>query len=134
MGDKGRQGAELEDDWRKLCGENTYATTLHQLNAGLIKLARVTKKVDQMLYRGVAGGVLPECFWHTDENGICGGVDYSICSFSSNKKQALDYAKANTSTVPEKQLAVRSLVLQMYQGMADRGADICWLSQYPEEA
>lgn len=118
--------------WRDLCGQNTYAATIHLLNSSLIKLSRLTARIDQPVYRGLAGGVLPKCFWKADENGFCGGVDYGIMSFSANQRTALEYARA-TGGEGEQQASARSTLLEMNQGLADRGAEISWLSQYPTE-
>ena len=43
------------------CNGNTYVTTIHVINSAIVKSSKLTKATK--VYRGVAGGVLPESFW-----------------------------------------------------------------------
>ena len=43
------------------CKENAYVTTTHAINSIIIKLSKLAKAVK--VYRGVAGGSLPDAFW-----------------------------------------------------------------------
>ena len=49
-------GAEFEG-----CKDNNYVTTSHVINSAVVKSSKLTKATK--VYRGVAGGVLPESFW-----------------------------------------------------------------------
>jgi hypothetical protein len=43
------------------CKGNKYVTTSHVINSAIVKSSKLTKATK--VYRGVAGGVLPESFW-----------------------------------------------------------------------
>ena len=45
------------------------------------------------MYRGVAGGALPEDFWTANDDGVMGGVDMAFMSTSTDRDVALDYMK-----------------------------------------
>lgn len=68
----GSAQAAPHDKWKALCGENRYSTTLHVLNSAIVKLGKLTRV--EKVYRGIAGGLLPESFWRANEHGVCGGV------------------------------------------------------------
>ena len=53
--------------------KGNYVTTLHAINSGIIKLSKHTKACT--VYRGVAGGVLPEQFWTPNDDGVMGGIE-----------------------------------------------------------
>ena len=53
--------------------KGAYVTTLHAINSGIIKLSKQTKACT--VYRGVAGGVLPEQFWTPNDDGVMGGIE-----------------------------------------------------------
>ena len=127
-------------------------TTLHTINSCIVKLGKVTKACK--VYRGVAGGVLPDEFWHEDQVGaasaleppllflltsssprlaplppqhlVRGGVEFSFMSTTKSFDVAMDYARAKGESSV-------SIVFEMIQGLVDRGADLKWLSQYPHE-
>ena len=50
-----------------------------------------------------------------------GGIERGFSSFSVDKAPAQKYAKSN-------------MLFEAQMGLVDRGADISWLSQYPEES
>ena len=50
-----------------------FVTSLHAINSGIIKLSKHTPA--KTVYRGVAGGVLPDQFWTPNEHGVMGGVE-----------------------------------------------------------
>lgn len=54
--------------------------------------------------------------------GVRGGVEYGFSSTTVAREQAAVYASGKASTI-----------LELEMSMADRGADISWLSQYPHE-
>jgi hypothetical protein len=68
---------------------------------------------------------LPKPFLVPNEYNVKGGVEYAFMSTTLDQNVALRYAK---SSVGEPSTL---MVLQM--GMVDRGAQLDWLSQYPEE-
>ncbi len=111
----------LADSLRKLCRGNRYTTTLHLISSAVVKLSRLTRAT--VVYRGVAGGELPRAFIEEDEHAIRGGIELAFMSTSLHKDVAQDYARD----------ARGGLVFVIQQGMADRGADLSWLSQYPSE-
>ena len=47
-------------------------------NSAIVKASKLTKA--DKVYRGVAGGVLPERFWTPDEHGVRGGVERAFLS------------------------------------------------------
>jgi len=101
---------------------NKYSTTLHVISAALTTLSSMSKC--QYVYRGVAGGILPEQFTTpSDEDNFRGGVEYGFMSTTSNREVAVTYAKGGNG-----------LVFEMWMGMADKGADLTFVSQYPHEA
>ena len=73
------------------------------------------------VYRGFTGTVLPESFFHPNEDGVCGGVEYGFTSTSKVREHAQHYAGAPPQSSRNR------------MGMVDRGADFSWLSQYPHE-
>ncbi len=120
-------GAEATDEMKSkahaLCKDNTYATTLQVLNSTIIKLSKLT--VPDKVYRGIAGGVLPDCFWHpTEKSGAVGGVEVAFMSASMDRNVALTYARSHGKA---------PMLLELSMGMIDRGAQLSWLSQYPGE-
>jgi hypothetical protein len=99
-----------------------YATTIHAINSGVLKLKALT--VVQRVYRGIAGLRLPESFFHKNAHNIAGGVEYGFSSTTLEPETALNYAKV-------KSVDQASTVLEAEMGMVDRGADISPYSQFP---
>lgn len=60
----------------KLCGDNTYCTTLHVINSAVVKLGKLVRA--QKVYRGVTGRILPPEFWQPNEFNVCGGVEFGF--------------------------------------------------------
>eukprot|EP00966_Prymnesium_polylepis_P021447 493289-Prymnesium_polylepis.2 len=75
------------------------------------------------VYRG-PGGRLGDSFWNHDALGIAGGVDFSFASTSLDYETAASYARLGTAR----------MIFECTMGMGDRGAEIGWLSQYPQES
>ena len=76
------------------------------------------------------GCVLPTSFWEKNEQGVRGGVEAGFMSTTTSRAVAVGYSGG-----PEAGGEGRApMVLEMGQGMIDRGADIGFLSQYPHEA
>ena len=107
----------MRAEFESSCGGNTYTTTLHVLNSCIVKLSKLTtvKKV----YRGLAKGVLPAEFWAADKYGIRGGVEAAFMSTTADRTVASAYAAGGGA----------GLLLELEQGMCDRGAELAWLSQ-----
>jgi len=104
----------------RLCLGNKYETTLHGISAAIQKLGSIQRS--QSLYRA-PGGVLPDEFLRFDEYNLRGGVEFAFISASADREVALAYATRSPA----------GIIFQINQPMADRGADLSWLSQYPHE-
>eukprot|EP00966_Prymnesium_polylepis_P181174 4196501-Prymnesium_polylepis.1 len=102
---------------------NRYTTTLHGINSAIIKLGKLTKATK--VYRGISGMALPDEFWEPNEYGVRGGVESAFMSTTLESKVAMGYAAGDGSLM--------GIVIEVQQGMVNRGADISWLSQYPHE-
>ena len=100
---------------------NTYTTTLHAINSCIVKLSKLT--VATKVYRGVSGSALPREFWEPNRYGIKGGIEMAFMSTTTNREVALSYASMKSA----------GFVFEISQGMVDRGADVSFLSQYPQE-
>ena len=98
-----------------------YATTIHVLNSAVVKLSKLTQVTK--VYRGIATGALPDCFFRTSALGVRGGVENSFMSTSTKRSVALTYASGGGG----------GILLEIEQGMCSRGACLNWLSQYPHE-
>lgn len=68
-----------------------YVTTIHCISSAIIKLARL--QTTATVYRGVAGGVLPDSFFTPDEKGAIGGVEAAFMSTSTNREVAMEFAR-----------------------------------------
>jgi hypothetical protein len=100
-----------------------FATTLHAINSGLLKLQKVTSiPAGHKVYRGLGGMRLPERFWKPDQYGCKGGVEFGFMSTTENRDVALRYSRGKLPTL-----------LEISVGQVDRGAKIGFLSQYPTE-
>jgi len=102
---------------------NKYTTTVHGINSAVIKLGKLTKA--RKVYRGVAGMALPVQFWQANAFDVKGGVEPAFMSTTLEQSVAMGYAAGDGSRM--------GLVIQVRQGMVNRGADISWLSQYSFE-
>lgn len=105
----------------ELCQGNRYPTTLHSINSAVVKLSKLS--IACKVYRGMSGGRLPDPLRSRNALGVRGGVDLAFMSTTINREVALNYAGAGGA----------ALVLELQQGMVDRGADVSWISQYPHE-
>ncbi|CAK0880935.1 unnamed protein product [Prorocentrum cordatum] len=119
----GRQSEHMVKKFNDLCRGNRYCTTIHAINSALIKLSKL-EKADK-LYRGTQRGVLPDCFWHEDESGVRGGIEYGFLSCSRDLEVAKQYVQHGS--------ALAATIFEIQTGMIDRGADLSPLSQYPHE-
>ena len=73
------------------------------------------------MYRGIAGKALPKEFWKPNEYGVKGGIENAFMSCTEEQSVAMGYAAGGGEKM--------GIVLEMQQGMVNRGADISWLSQ-----
>ena len=55
--------------------------------------------------------------------GVKGGIENAFMSTTTDRKVAMNYAAGGGQKT--------GIVLEMQQGMVNRGADISWLSQAP---
>ena len=110
----------LEEALRSL---NKYTTTLHGINSAIIKLGKLTHATK--IYRGIAGMSLPNEFWVPNQFGVCGGIESAFMSTTLDREVAMGYAAGDSSKM--------GIVIEVQQGMVNRGADVSWLSQYPHE-
>ena len=104
------------------CKSNRYVTTIHVINSVIVKASKLTKAAT--IYRGVAGGVLPQSFWAPNAQGVRGGIEGAFMSTTFDREVALQYAS---------QPGKPGLVFEMHMGMIDRGCELGWISQYPHE-
>ena len=72
------------------CKSNRYVTTTHVINSVIVKSSKLTKA--RTVYRGVAGGVLPENFWRSNKQGVKGGVENAFMSTTFDRGVAMHYA------------------------------------------
>jgi WD40 repeat protein len=100
-----------------------FTSTLHAINSGVVKLSQLTPAI--VVYRGISGMKLPAPFLAPSKFNVRGGVEYGFMSTTLDQRVALRYA---TSGAGEP-----STLMVMQMGMVDRGAQLDWLSQYPEE-
>ena len=107
---------------------NKYPTTLHAINSSIIKLSKLTKAAK--VYRGVSGGVLPDVCRSPNSFGVRGGVEAGFMSTTTDKTTALFYASGGAD---KSKHGGPALVFETQMGMVDRGADVGWLSQFPNE-
>ena len=99
---------------------NFYTTTIHVINSCIVKMGKLTKA--QPVYRGMSGRIFPEQFWKPNSQGVMGGVEFAFMSTTPDRSVAEQYSQDGFG-----------IIVEIQQGMIDRGAEISWLSQYPHE-
>ena len=150
----------LKKRFDELCRGNEYTTTIHALSSALVKLGKLTKA--QTVYRGMKGARLPPEMLVADAKNIRGGVEFSFMSttvraraavvpltalrrracaarrtFGGRPRSRRPYTPPAAQT--NRDVAVQyagtgvAVVMEMHMGMTSRGAEIDWLSMYPEE-
>jgi hypothetical protein len=109
-------------------GDNLFSTTIFVLVSAVQKLCRVTPiPPGTQLYRGLGGRVdLPDIFFHIDDMGCSGYVEWGFLSTTSNRDVALGYSGV-------KERRPKAMVMVIETSSIDRGADISEFSQYPDE-
>jgi len=107
-------------------GQFSFVTTIHMINSGILKLASASPlPPGRMVYRGLSGMRLPECFFVDDSYGCRGGVELAFMSTTVSFDVALEYTGSRDSLLP--------IIFEISLGQVDRGASLNWLSQYPAE-
>ena len=91
------------------------------INSCIVKMGKLT--VARPVYRGMSGRLFPESFWRPNEQGVMGGIEFAFMSTTPDISVAHQYSQD-----------AYGIVVEIQQGMIDRGAEISWLSQYPHEA
>ena len=94
------------------------------INSAVIKLGKLTEA--NKVYRGISGMALPKEFWEANEFGVRGGVETAFMSTTTDRSVAMGYASGAASGM--------GIVIEVQQGMVNRGADLTTLSQYPHES
>jgi hypothetical protein len=117
-------GAEFQ-----MCQGNGYVTTLHCINSTVVKtskLSTVTK-----VYRGVSSGQLPADFWAPNAYGACGAIEAAFVATTTDRAAAVEFAAAGGGG--ELEAGKPGVLLEIHQGMVNRGAAMGWCSQYEHE-
>jgi hypothetical protein len=117
-------GAEFQ-----MCQGNGYVTTLHCINSTIVKtskLSTVTK-----VYRGVSSGQLPADFWAPNAYGACGAIEAAFVATTTDRAAAVEFAAAGGGG--ELEAGKPGVLLEIHQGMVNRGAAMGWCSQYEHE-
>ena len=78
------------------------------------------------MYRGISGMALPKEFWQENDFGVKGGVENAFMSTTLERGVAMGYAAGDATRT--------GIVIEVQQGMVNRGAELSWLSQYPHES
>ena len=112
---------------RHSMGSGCYVTTIHALNSGVVKLSAQTRT--RTVYRAVSGGMLPQAFFDPDEDGNIGGVEIAFLSTTTDRTLALMHERSTR----EEQRLRPSMLFQIKIGLADKSADVEWVSQRPAE-
>ena len=55
------------------CKGNRYITTTHVINSAIVKASKLTRATK--VYRGIAGGKLPNSFKVPNAHGVKGGIE-----------------------------------------------------------
>ena len=119
---KGRPDWAVKD-FDETCMGNKYSTTIWTINSCIIKLGKLLKP--DKVYRGVSGRGLPSTLREPSKDGVVGGIDVAFLSTTRDLAVAKAYATGAEDSF--------GMVLEICQGLIDRGADLSWLSQYPFE-
>ena len=98
------------DDYKKDGSDFPFVTTLHVLNSTIIKLSRAQKA--RTVFRGTAGGRLPEKFWAPNEDNIRGGVELAFMSTTLNREVAMHYAQADDKPSVVFEIPVSTLIMR----------------------
>ena len=78
------------DNYKITGGNFPFVTTLHVINSMILKLSRTQAAFT--VYRGTAGGRLPNQFLKPNADNIRGGVELAFMSTTLNRDIAMEYA------------------------------------------
>ena len=70
--------------------DNNYKTTIYMIDSAIMKLSKLTKC--DRVYRGMTGGLLPEQFWKSDDQGVRGGIEFAFLSVTRERDVAMTCA------------------------------------------
>lgn len=120
---------QFPDDDVKSLGGNNYATTIHCIVSGVIKLSKdMSLPEGRNVYRGLAGDKeLPRKFKTADDHGVRGGVEYGLMSTTLDKMVALHYAGSGSD-------GGLATIFEIGLSAVSRGASLGFLSQFEREA
>jgi len=103
---------------------NTYTNLIYACNSLIRKFSQISNiPKGRVVYRGLSGVLLPECFEECEEGGGRGGVDFGFLSTTTRMEVAVAY-------IGDKGMPV---LFKFEVGDMDRGASLSFLSQYPNE-
>ena len=106
-------------------GPSAFVTTLHVINSGILKMARVSRLPPLgFVYRGLSGVALPRDLTVPNAQGITAGVEFGFCSTTMAKTVAMQYVGKGTNPV----------IFQIRVGQVNHGAILDEISQFPGEA
>ena len=126
--------AAMRNEHANLCGggsssgelepPNYYPITINLINSALVKLMKLTKP--ETLYRSMHSGVLPQSLWRPNMRGVHAVVEAGFLACMRDPKAMLLHAARQNGGLMCTVLAVR-------EADGACGADLSWVSQYPEE-
>jgi hypothetical protein len=106
-------------------GPSAFVTTLHAINSGILKMARVSMLPPLgFVYRGLSGVALPRDLTVPNAQGITAGVELGFCSTTMNKAVAMQYVGEGINPV----------IFEIRVGQVNHGAILDEISQFPGEA
>ena len=63
------------------------------INSVIVKSSKLTRATK--VYRGIAGGLLPDRFWEANEQGVKGGIESAFMSTTFDREVAMHYASVD---------------------------------------
>ena len=117
-------GALRSGGAKNVTRKHSFTVTISMINSAIRKLVRVTP-IDAAcakLYRGISQMSVPRLFFDKDEKNCRGFVEPGFSSTTTDWEVAVDYAGDIAPTI-----------LEIETGQVDSGADLKWISQFPNE-
>ena len=94
----------------------------HVINSSVLKLGKLSQA--RVVYRGISFSTLPTKMKRKDPESLTrGGIEFGFTSCSLDKAEAQVYAGSG------EEANKTPIILEMQQGMIDRGAGLSWISQ-----
>ena len=143
-------GDRPDQAWRKNwlsedCKGNFYPTTIHLIHSAVQKMSRLVSV--GIVYSGVSGLPLDNCFMEPDAVGARGGLEHAFTATTTDRDVALSYATVSyakeqrlnaelnaLSTIRKRtEIEQFGIIFEIHMGPLDRGGDLSLLSQYPHE-